>query len=213
MEILRPINSLSAIIVLAYYAAGPTGAAFFAGMLLAASARDIGYCRRSVAVWPVIPEVLDWEKVEWLASESGEEITRLAKVPTPGSSEQMSLEGDDAVRSAHRILQALPHSGFGITSLALALIAGLMIAVPVVVFAGHDGILPKRPAGSISWEAALAVCLCVGVLSALVGAVLGCIGLRNPGRKRLFAILGVCLNGLILFDLVLMVLIGTASHW
>ena len=34
--------------------------------------RDVGYYRRSARVWPVIQKVLDWPKVERLASEDSE---------------------------------------------------------------------------------------------------------------------------------------------
>jgi hypothetical protein len=30
--------------------------------------RDIGYFRRSARIWPVVKEVLDWEKIEGLVS-------------------------------------------------------------------------------------------------------------------------------------------------
>jgi|GEM_PF-1871853 len=44
-----------------------------AGFMLTAYAvlilRDIGHCRRSVQVWPMVREVLDWSKVEQLAAQ------------------------------------------------------------------------------------------------------------------------------------------------
>jgi len=33
--------------------------------------RDVGYYRRSRRVWPVVREVIAWDKVERLASEAG----------------------------------------------------------------------------------------------------------------------------------------------
>lgn len=43
--------------------AGYVGVAFVAIIL-----RDIGYFRRSARIWPVLQQVLDWQKVEQLAA-------------------------------------------------------------------------------------------------------------------------------------------------
>jgi len=41
--------------------------------LVCAVARDIGYYRRSARIWPVVKEVLDWQKIEgFIAGETGQ---------------------------------------------------------------------------------------------------------------------------------------------
>ena len=42
------------------------GASLLAGVFIGACARDIGWIRRVVATWPVMREVIDWEKIERL---------------------------------------------------------------------------------------------------------------------------------------------------
>lgn len=56
-----------AIVAALFYAAAGTLGASFAGVALAVMVlRDIGYYRRSVAIWPALQRVLDWTKVEQL---------------------------------------------------------------------------------------------------------------------------------------------------
>ena len=50
-----------------YFAGGMLGASFAGVALIVMFLRDIGYYRRSVALWPVLQRVLDWKKVEELA--------------------------------------------------------------------------------------------------------------------------------------------------
>lgn len=57
----------------AYSAFGTTGAAFVAVAFFSTFVRDIGFYRRSAAIWPVLQQVLDWNKIEQFTSpnESG----------------------------------------------------------------------------------------------------------------------------------------------
>jgi hypothetical protein len=50
-----------------YAVSGALAASFLGVALLAVFARDIGFYRRSIAIWPVLQRALDWEKVEELA--------------------------------------------------------------------------------------------------------------------------------------------------
>ena len=65
---LRAVLAFCALGTLAEYALGTTGAACVATAFAVMLLRDFGFYRRSVAIWPVVREVLDWKKIEQLAS-------------------------------------------------------------------------------------------------------------------------------------------------
>ena len=52
---------------------GSEGAVLVAVAFVTVVLRDIGYWRRSVKIWPVLKQVLDWNKVEQLASPNSTE--------------------------------------------------------------------------------------------------------------------------------------------
>lgn len=54
--------------VFAYPAFGTLGPSFLAVALFSIVLRDIGYFRRTVAIWPVLQQVLDWNKIEQFTS-------------------------------------------------------------------------------------------------------------------------------------------------
>ena len=57
-----------------FYSASGWKIVSYLGVALATMiARDIGYFRRAAKIWPTLQQVLDWEKVEQLAS-SGESV-------------------------------------------------------------------------------------------------------------------------------------------
>ena len=47
---------------------GASGAAYLAVAFVITVARDIGFYRRSAGIWPVLQQVLDWNKIEQLTS-------------------------------------------------------------------------------------------------------------------------------------------------
>ncbi|MEP6668977.1 MAG: hypothetical protein ABJF10_07495 [Chthoniobacter sp.] len=51
-----------------YCAGGWRVTSYLAVALVTMLARDIGYFRRATRIWPVLRQVLDWQKVEQLAS-------------------------------------------------------------------------------------------------------------------------------------------------
>jgi len=56
---------------LEYWAFGCLGAAFVAVAFAALFMRDIGFYRRSKSTWPVLREVIAWEKVQQFGQQSG----------------------------------------------------------------------------------------------------------------------------------------------
>lgn len=51
-----------------YFAGGWRMAGYAPVAFLCILARDVGYYRRSARIWPVVKEVMDWQKVEALTS-------------------------------------------------------------------------------------------------------------------------------------------------
>jgi len=91
----------------------------------------------------------------------------------------------------------LPHSGAGIASCVLALFAVLAggFAMVLAAVVGFDDI--EAAINAEEPEAMLAGMLLLGAgLFALIGLVLAIAGLLQRDRNKLFAILGLCLNGL-----------------
>jgi hypothetical protein len=62
-----------------YAFCGALVASFFGVAFVAVFVRDIGFYRRSIAIWPVLLQVLDWSKVEEL--ERSDEIERSQRTP------------------------------------------------------------------------------------------------------------------------------------
>ncbi len=83
----------------------------------------------------------------------------------------------------------LPHSGLGIASFILTVFAGVSIMVSVIaiiVLALENPVMPERNPQVMG-----AACgVMVSLFPAAVGGLLGLIGLFQPNRNRLFAILG-----------------------
>ena len=109
--------------------------------------------------------------------------------------------------------RAIPHSGPGVASFVIALGFGLMafIAIAVALYDGATrprGVpVPRSPAA-----AAIGLLVCAGVLGAVVGLVAGIIGLCSRDRKKLFAILGVVLNGLIIVAVIGIIALGALAR-
>jgi hypothetical protein len=103
----------------------------------------------------------------------------------------------------------LPHSGVGIASCVLALFAVLAGGFSMVLAAavGFDDIEAAIEAEEP--EAMLAALLFLGGgLITLIGLTLGIAGMLQRDRNKLFAILGLCLNGLLFLCGLGMTLVG-----
>ena len=101
----------------------------------------------------------------------------------------------------------LKHSGLGIASFALVLIFGLVL---LAVF-GYAGYLEASTPGGVDEESPQAIfaglLMIVSILMVLLSMALGFAGLFVGKRKRVFAILGLCMSGfLVLMSIMLFVL-------
>jgi hypothetical protein len=101
------------------------------------------------------------------------------------------------------------HSGFGIASFIISLIVGLLELAMVI---GATAMVMKAGPGGFDEKSAEAivvgVLLLVGVMIGLLGIVLGLIGCFQGNRRKVFAILGTVINGLILFVVLGLMAIG-----
>lgn len=93
------------------------------------------------------------------------------------------------------------HSGLGIASFVIAILAGLteigIIVAASMMAADNRGELDEQSPQLM----AMAVGFCGGVIIALVGIGLGIAGLVQSDRRKLFAILGLILNSVIVLGI------------
>jgi hypothetical protein len=102
----------------------------------------------------------------------------------------------------------LPHSGLGIAACVIA--AGVLVCA-VVIFAVAGLLETSRPGGigDDSTEAAvLGGLLLIDVVAALIGLVLGIVGVAQHRRNKLFAGIGLGANALLLLGLLALFVIG-----
>lgn len=125
--------------------------------------------------------------------------------------------------------QEMKQSGFGVASLIIGIIAGIGLIVSIVVAAigvsrnpairNGSGSSPfedpnwmqNDPDGSLMMVA-LAGCSIFGMLLlAVLGAIFGLIGSLSSTRKKALAIIGLILNGLMLFGTIVMLIVGSLA--
>ena len=113
-------------------------------------------------------------------------------------------EDDDWHRRPRR-RRKRPHSGPGIASLVLAILSGTVICASVVAGA----ILDSRATSDDDSRYGRLACffLLAGGL-AVIGLVLGIVGMLTQRRKRLFAGIGLGFNACIVLGILLLVVIG-----
>lgn len=116
----------------------------------------------------------------------------------------------------------LKHSGLGIASFILALVAvlGLVIAIIISVAAASEFINldPSKiessiVEGSVEELAPFigAFLLMLGAIGiSIIGLILGIIGAVIKTRKKVFSIIGIILNGLIVVGTILLLALGAA---
>lgn len=60
--------AFSVLAALAYSQFGSLGASYLLVSFVAVVVRDIGFYRRSIAIWPILEQIVDWQKAEDLAA-------------------------------------------------------------------------------------------------------------------------------------------------
>jgi hypothetical protein len=106
-----------------------------------------------------------------------------------------------------------PHSGVGIASFVLGLLSLLSVigmfamVASMVSQAQRSRVRPEDP------ELAMAGCtvIAAGVL-ALVGAILGLVGVNQQNRRRAFAVAGLIINVLVLLAMGILFLVQKTQH-
>ncbi|RIX52413.1 hypothetical protein D3P08_13125 [Paenibacillus nanensis] len=119
-------------------------------------------------------------------------------------------------------LAPLKHSGLGIASFVLAIVSILALIIGIIMSvaaaANYMNVSPSDIESEIlagSGEefaafvgAGLLMMLSIGL--SIIGLVLGIIGLVIKNRKKIFGIIGVILNALLILGLVLLMALGLA---
>ena len=101
-----------------------------------------------------------------------------------------------------------PQSGIGIASFVLAVLCGV---ATIGVF-GYAGYVEVTTSGGVGANETVATLIGLGILACgaalLVGLILGIVALFQRNRRRVFAAIGVGLNGLFVVLISLMMWIG-----
>ncbi len=108
--------------------------------------------------------------------------------------------------------EPMRHSGLGIASFIVAILVGL-IEVGII---GAASIAEVKNPGIINeespWAIAAGLGVCGGILLAVAGAGLGIAGLMQSQRYKLFAIIGLVFNSIIVLGMVGLIAIGLAMQ-
>ncbi|MDP8254882.1 MAG: hypothetical protein P9M14_03965 [Candidatus Alcyoniella australis] len=104
----------------------------------------------------------------------------------------------------------LRHSGPGIASFIIALLAGISMAFVILI----AGVMETSAPGGMDTDApetiAVGFGVCCDVMLFGIGAVLGLVGVLQRERKKIFAIMGLIFNGIACGGMLLLILIGLA---
>ena len=103
------------------------------------------------------------------------------------------------------------HSGVGIASFVLSLLCGVGEVVLVVIAVAMEANTPGVFDQESPEAAVLGLLVLLGLVLALAGVGLGVGGLLQPRRKRVFAVLGLVFNGLIVLLLAVLFVLGEAA--
>ena len=99
-------------------------------------------------------------------------------------------------------------SGLGIASFIIAVAVGFGMALLVV----YAGVVEASTPGGMNEQSTMAMLIGFGALGGMAAAVLGIVlgigGLVQRDRKRLFAVLGLVLNGLTIVGVAGLILVG-----
>ena len=107
---------------------------------------------------------------------------------------------------------AVKHSRLGITSIILAILAGLtlvgLLATAMLLAMNHHG---QELADDSPEMIGLGVGVMFALLIALVGGILALIGLFMTDRKRMTAVIGMIFNSLIVLAVVGLMILGATA--
>lgn len=144
-----------------------------------------------------------WRQAAWHPAQVGEGAPLADREQLPSTATEYAPPFHKPTKAPKR------HSGVGIASFVMGLIAGVTDLVLVVVAAVLGAIAPPdvdaHPPESDLLAAGL-VCAC---LLNFIGLVLGIAALFQKDRKREFAILGLCVNSLIVLGIIAL---GLSAH-
>jgi hypothetical protein len=121
----------------------------------------------------------------------------------------MALDYDaEYEEPAYRPRRRLGHSGLGIVSLVIAVVVGFAEIILLVI----AGILESRTPGGVDENSPEAIILGLlligGMVMSLVGGVLAAVALVQGDRSKIFPILGLALNGMIILGMIGIIIIG-----
>lgn len=104
------------------------------------------------------------------------------------------------------------HSGLGIASFVIGLIAVVLdfILIAAAVISARARPIGRREEESLA--VLLGLMACGGVVAGIVGFCLGIAGLCQADRRKVFAILGVVFNGLVVLAVAFLLVLGMASQ-
>lgn len=108
---------------------------------------------------------------------------------------------EDNVQSKEQLKIAVRHSGLGITSFVISLVMFIFFFILVTI----AGVIEISTPGGMSEESPIAVIMgmftILGILLCLVGCGFGIAGFCQKECKKIFSILGIIFNGIILLGL------------
>lgn len=111
----------------------------------------------------------------------------------------------------HNVIPTQPHSGLGIASFIISLCAGILL----VLLLGVLGVLQSRPGGLDENSAAantMGLGLLLTTLALTVALGLGIAALAQPGRNKVYGVLGTVFAATGLAGTVLMFTLGALAE-
>lgn len=107
--------------------------------------------------------------------------------------------------------RSAPHSGVGIASFMIAILFGAAL-IGLIAFAAYLEVNTPGGVDETSTEAMIAgLCILGSLACNFLGAVLGLVGVLQRDRKKVFAVLGLVLNTIVLVSVGGILVIGLAA--
>ena len=127
----------------------------------------------------------------------------LIRTEMPLAAGEVALPGGAAPAPARR------HSGFGVASFVWSLLVGpgefMIIALTGILGAANPDLVEEPTPLMV----ALGLLICAGVPASLGGLALAVVGLVQKDRKKVFSVLGLIFNAMIILGIGLLMLIGS----